>query len=353
MRQTDALWPLGHAAEVVANTDSRTGALHALRKYLSLYWRARKAARLCVAHGSPYDLIVGHFLYPNAWIAQAVARAVHQPPYLVVAHGSDVGSLARKDPLARWSRSAVSHADGIVAVSHFLLHQLEETVPLPSQTPRAVINMGFDDAVFYPRDRQNARAELGLPAEAKVIVVVGNLAPVKGQDRALEACAPLLRAGKLDRLIFVGEGTKRAALERTAAKNGLTGRVAFVGQRAQPEVARSVNAADLVLVPSRNEGLGLVVLEAAACGTPVAAATVGGIPEILPAEPFGYLLDPIDVASWPAVIERALEADPLSDDDRKQLSASVAAHSITKQAQRFADFCASRCSPDPAAGRTE
>jgi len=301
-RQVEALRELGHVVEVVANTDRRSGSINALRKYRSLRKRALKAART----GS-FDLVVGHFLYPGAWIAQSTRL-----PYVVVAHGTDVTSLGRSDPLARWSREATEHADGVVAVSHYLMDRLA----LAPDTKRAVINMGYDDTIFYPRRR---------PAHGKkTIVVVGNLVPVKGQDRAIEACAPLLESGELDQLVLIGEGSELPAPEQ----------VIFTGQLPQDEVAAWMNRADLVLVPSRAEGLGLVVLEALACKTPVAAARVGGIPEILPAEPAGFALDPDDTASWTAVIARALEVGSVSTGE------DVGRFSVRSQAQDFAEFCA-------------
>ena len=333
--QVEALQELGHQVEVVANTDNRTGTIPALKKYLSLYRRARAAAR----HGS-YDIVVGHFLYPNAGIARAAARVAHAP-YLVVAHGTDVRSLTRKDPLAVWSRSAVAHADGVVAVSDYLLRQLETTVRLPEQTPRATIHMGIDTSAFYPRPRAEARAELGLAPESRIIVAVGNITPNKGQYRLLEAGARLLHRGALEQLIFVGDGEMRPALEKLAHSHHLDDRVLFTGQQEQIRVANYLAAANLVVVPSHNEGLGLVILEALACAVPVAATTVGGIPEILPDAPWGYRLDSsIDgFLSWPAVLDAILEEEPLAKDARKVTAPVVANCGSLEKTQEFAEFC--------------
>jgi len=334
-RQADALRALGHQVEVVANTDRRTGTLPALRKYASLYARARKAA----AQGS-YDLVVGHFLYPNAGIARAAAR-IAQTPYVVVAHGTDVASLARADFLAAWSRQACEQADGVVAVSRALLRQLEEAVTLREQTPRAVINMGIDTSVFHPRPRAQSRATLGLEDKARVVVVVGNLATVKGPDRALEACRPLLESGALDRLVFVGDGELRGMLEQAAAAAGLSGQVVFAGHCEPEVVATWLTAADLMLLASRNEGLGLVILEAQACGTPVAAARVGGVPEVLAPEPAGYQLDPLDVSSWTGVISSMLtqrESDPGSPREARRAQTNATANSAAQRAREFAEF---------------
>lgn len=170
---------------------------------------------------------------------------------------------------------------------------------LGGKLPAVVLN-GVDTDRFRPADKAAARAALGLPADRPIIGVAARLETVKGVDVALAAMARLPG----DALLAVaGQGSQRAALEAQAAELGLGDRLRFLGL--VEDMAGFYQALDLLCLPSRNEGLPLAILEAQACGVPVVAARVGGVPAALCPES-GRLVPAEDPAALAAALEAAL-----------------------------------------------
>lgn len=300
-RQASVLRALGVEVEVVANTDPATGALRALPKYASLYRRAVAAAR-----GGRFDAVVGHYLYPTAFVARAAARAAGGAPFVLVVHGTDVMSVQRRDPVAALCRSAVREASLVVTVSHALETRVRSELLLPAPVPIEVINMGVDLATFRPV--RDARMRLGWPDGERCALWVGNMVPVKGVPTLLDAFARARADGVADRLVLVGDGPLRGELEREVAALGMGGSVTFTGRLSQDDVALAMAAADVFVLPSLNEGLSVALLEAMACGTPCVASAVGGVPEVLDDPACGRLVPPGDAEALAAGIEQVLRA---------------------------------------------
>jgi glycosyltransferase involved in cell wall biosynthesis len=184
-----------------------------------------------------------------------------------------------------------------------------------------VQHIGVDQETFRLRDKQEIRARLGLPADARIIVSVGNLVSIKGPDVLLDAytrLVPGLQEKTL--LVFVGDGPMRPALETAVLENNLTDQVRFVGRRLHGEIPDWISAADLLCLPSLNEGCPNVVLEAFASGRPVVASAVGAVPDLVtPArgriaqpgqsEHLAAALREVLAASWDAEAIRASIAD--------------------------------------------
>jgi D-inositol-3-phosphate glycosyltransferase len=170
-----------------------------------------------------------------------------------------------------------------------------------------VAHPGVDLDVFRPGDRHAARAVLGLPPDADVVAFVGRIQPLKGPDILLRAAAKLPRV----HIVVAGgpSGSGRAApdgLVRLADELGITGRVTFLPPQSRDDLARLFQAVDLVAVPSYSESFGLVALEAQACGTPVVAAAVGGLPVAVRDGVSGTLVSGHDVDRWAHAIDELL-----------------------------------------------
>lgn len=333
-RQAKCLREVGAEVTVVANTDNRRGSLHSALKYASLSWRARRAA----LSGS-FDAVVGHFLYPTAAFALEAARRA-DAPLVLVSHGTDSRSVMREDRFARRSREALTAAALVVAVSGALRDTLRETVGVPTSVPIAVVNMGFDDTVFKPDS--GARDKLDLGESERVVLFVGNFEPVKGIDILLDAFVRLLDKGAADRLVLVGAGSLESFIcERIADLAGdgahadLSGRVTLTGVLGQRDLARWMAATDVLVLPSRNEGLGVVLLEAMASGTPCVASRVGGTPEVLD-DTCGRLTPAEDPAALAEAIHEVLVLG--KDTFREACIARAAEHTSFAKAVEFLEY---------------
>lgn len=297
-RHVRALREAGASVRVVANTDARSSGPKNARKYVALMLRSLGAALR-----GDYDVVIGHYLYPTAAIAALAARLA-RAPLVLVAHGTDVRSIQRDGAIARACRGAISRAALVVTVSEALGASLREAAVPDSSARYVAINMGVDTSVFAPD--AHARAELGIPAEERLLLFAGKLVPVKGLEVLLDAFAVLREQDAADRLVIVGDGPLAGALRDRARSLGIADRVRFEGQLAQRDVARWMSAADVFVLSSRDEGLGLVLLEAMACGTPCVGTAVGGIPEAL-APGCGLIVEPGRADTLAAAVARVLE----------------------------------------------
>ena len=226
-----------------------------------------------------FDVIYATWAHPHGYAAMRLARELGAP-FVVKVRGTDINVLSSDKGRRRRTAKVMQIADAVIAVSRPLAG---EVVRLGAASERVhVLHNGVDKRLFAPCDRAEARNQLGIAAEDKWIVFVGNLLPVKGPDVLLRALAGM--DPPRPRAAFVGEGSLRSVLEGMAKELSLTREALFAGACKHDDVALWLNAADVVCIPSRNEGCPNVLLEALACGTPVVASSVGAVPDILHAE---------------------------------------------------------------------
>ena len=190
-----------------------------------------------------------------------------------------------------------------------------------SLTDKAANNMvkiapGIDTDHFSPQDARELREELGL-TEKKVIVSVGRLVHRKGQDVLIEAMPAIIKEVPQAHILMIGEGPYRSYLENRVKSLGIQERVTFIGRIQYADLPRYISAGDVFVMPSRSrlaglevEGLGIVYLEASACGLPVIAGNSGGAPDAVLEGETGLVVDGTkkeDVAA--ATIALLLDAD--------------------------------------------
>jgi D-inositol-3-phosphate glycosyltransferase len=263
-----------------------------------------------------YDVVHGHY-----WLSGqvgAVAKERWGVPFVQSMHtlgrvknaALAAGDAAEPDIRLRGETEVVTAADRLVANTDDEARQLVELYgALPSRV--RAINPGVDLNVFRPGRREEARHRLGLPADAVVLVFAGRLQPLKAPEVVLHAAAHLIRddpglAGRL-RVAFIGgpSGTGRARPDRLAelaSALGISGIVRLEPPCPQAELADWYRGATVVMVPSYSESFGLVAVEAQACGTPVVAASVGGLRTAVADGVSGVLVDSRDPAAYAHVI---------------------------------------------------
>jgi D-inositol-3-phosphate glycosyltransferase len=229
-----------------------------------------------------------------------------------LAHGD-----AAEPPLrAVGEQQVVDEADRLIVNTEEEAHQL---VSLHNADLNRidVVHPGVDLQVFSPGARASARAalnssvpDLDLSATQRVVAFVGRIQPLKAPDVLLRAAALLPGV----RVLVVGgpSGSGLAApdaLVRLAAELGITDRVSFLPPQTREQLVNVYRAADLLAVPSYSESFGLVAVEAQACGTPVVAAAVGGLPVAVADGRSGTLVHGHDPDQWARAIAGLLDAD--------------------------------------------
>jgi glycosyltransferase involved in cell wall biosynthesis len=225
------------------------------------------------------DLVFAPWAYPDGWAAVQLGHRAGLPVVIKV-HGSDILRLALHPRRSRGTIEALRGADAVVAVSHDLKERVVELGADPRRV--RVVYDGIDSQLFHPGSRAAARARSAeeLDLQGPVVLFIGNLLPVKGLDVLIEAFGRLARQGVEFTGILIGQGPLRSRLENQVLRLGLQGRVKLLGPRPHDQLPDWYRAADLFVLPSHSEGVPVVLLEAAACGTPFVASRVGGIPEI-------------------------------------------------------------------------
>jgi glycosyltransferase involved in cell wall biosynthesis len=256
----------------------------------------------------PFDVIDAHYAFPDGAAATLLA-ARFRVPVAVTVRGGDLDLLPRFRLRRRAIERTLRRADRIFAVSDHLASRAVELGAPPRSI--LVVPNGVDRGVFFHADGESARRRLGAAADRALVVCAGNLLAEKGQHVLLEALARIGTAGRRPDLVLIGSdpspsGAYRRRLERDIVRLGVGGRVRLLGSVDQRALADWYRAADLLVLPTFREGCPNVVREALACGTPVVASRVGGVPELVTSQDLGLLVAPGDGEALAAAIEEAL-----------------------------------------------
>ncbi len=265
--------------------------------------------RSLIAGGYEFDVLDGYYLYPDG-VAVAILGALLARPVVLHALGGDVNVLATYRVPRRMIRWAMSRAVAVSAVSNDLRTKLVG-LGLPSAKAHVILH-GVDHALFRPpSDRTTLRQTLGL--DGLTLLSVGHLLEAKGHRIAIAALRELERA----MLVIAGDGEDEAALRRLAADLQVADRVRFLGTVGQDQLRDYYGAADVVVLASRREGIPNVILESMACGTPVVATAVGGVPEVVTAPEAGVLMRDRSPEALAAAVVELLARRPDRDKTRQ------------------------------------
>ena len=246
-----------------------------------------------------FDVIDAEFFWPDGPAAMRLGRALGVP-FSATARGSDIQYWMHRPGVAEQIMEAGRSAGGMLAVSAALARVMAD-FGMPEERIR-VHYTGVDQERFQPVDRAAAKAELGV--SGPLVATVGALIPGKGQRGVIEAAERMPEAT----FLLAGAGPDRRPLESMIRQKKLEGRVRLLGARPHSEVAALMAAADVMLLPSRSEGLANVWVEALASGTPVVTCDVGGAREVIDRPEAGALV-PADADAIAGAIRRIL-ADP-------------------------------------------
>lgn len=262
-----------------------------------------------------YDLVDVHYAYPDGVAGQRLAQEMRKP-FVISLRGSDIHVLTRFPKRRRLIQEMLRQASAIVAVSKALKREAET---LGADLGKIhVIPNGVDTTIFFPWDQGEARHRLGWPLDAYVVLSVGRLVPVKGFDLLIRAIKEVrARLKKTVRCYIVGEGESRPTLEREIKRLRLEKEIILSGRILPQDLPLWYSAADLFCLLSHSEGCPNVVLESLACGTPVVATDVGGVPEMVREGATGLFMKSRNEEEVAYQIEKALKIKWNQDAIRK------------------------------------
>jgi N-acetyl-alpha-D-glucosaminyl L-malate synthase BshA len=276
-----------------------------------------KLVGLVEDHG--IECIHSHYAIPHAqsaWMAREVLREERQLDVALACtlHGTDITLVGRLKSFYELTRFTIAKQDLLTAPSDFLARDTEEAFRI--DTARVSVIPNFVDLErFVPSDAPEVRGCLA-PNGERVIVHVSNFRPVKRIDHVIKSFHVLNQKVPAT-LALVGEGPDLRIAEEMVDELGIRERVHFLGR--EERIERVLQAADLMLLPSKTESFGLAALEAMACGCPVLAYRVGGLPEVIEDGFSGILCDDDE-----EVCLGSLGAALLQDDERYQAMAKAA-----------------------------
>jgi L-malate glycosyltransferase len=249
-----------------------------------------------VAEEEQLDIVHAHYAVPHATAAYLARQMldwspVRTPRTVTTLHGTDITLVGSDHSYRRVVAFSIERSDGVTAVSHSLR---ADTISALGVTREIDVIPNFLECDEHRRQPDPALREQLCPRGRcdKLVIHISNFRPVKRIDVALDVFRRI-RARVRARFVLVGDGPVRADAERQAAAYGLGDDVVFLGEQEDPVALLSVS--DLFLLPSIQESFGLAALEAMACGVPVVASRVGGLPEIIEDGVTGFACAPDDV----------------------------------------------------------
>lgn len=312
----------------LAHNGARKIAKEQLADHLPRIFEALDAYRQ--AHNLEYDLIHSHYWLSG--VVGAMASRLWECPHLIMFHtlgmaknNTDAGENESRRRIAqeRWLAGTADHVVVPAAAERDNLVRQYQADP----AKLSIIPCGVDPQLFRPMEREAARSALGLPPDAPVVLFVGRFAPLKGIDRLLEAVAALQPDFPgLQLMVVGGDGPQTHSareLEGMAQRLGIGHAVHFQGRVCQQDLPPFYSAADLLALPSHYESFGLVVLEALACGTPVAATPVGAVTFVVQEGFNGSLMASPRAQDVARAIARLLARPYGSRPAREQIRATV------------------------------
>jgi N-acetyl-alpha-D-glucosaminyl L-malate synthase BshA len=250
-----------------------------------------------VARAHRLDIIHAHYAIPHAaaaYLARQIlsstagdARSV--PRTITTLHGTDVTILGADPSYRETVAFCIDQSDAVTTVSASLRDDTRREMPVTSDI---TVIPNFLDCQFHRRAPDPILRERFCRADEKLVIHISNLRPVKQVDAVVRVFA-LVRERVAARLLIVGEGPDLGRAEQLIDQLGVGAHVELVGEA--QDVVGLLSVSDLFLLPSLQESFGLSALEAMACGVPVVASNVGGLPEVVVDRVTGFLHPPDDV----------------------------------------------------------
>lgn len=239
------------------------------------------------ARNQDLDLVHVHYAIPHAtsaWIAGEMLGQERDLKIVTTLHGTDITLVGLHPSFQAITQFSILKSHELTSVSEFLKDRTVADFNVPPERIRVIPN--FIDPETFRRDKKPCHRATLAPDGEKILMHISNFRPVKRIGDVVEVFARISREIPA-RLVLVGDGPERTRAVERATELGVLDKVLFLGKH--QSVDELLACADLFLLPSKNESFGLAALEALACGTPVIASNMGGIPEVVIHGETGFL----------------------------------------------------------------
>ena len=237
------------------------------------------------------DIIHSHWIIPQGLIG-AICSKIHKIPHIATVHGSDVNMVKNNVFLKNIVSFIIKNSCCITVNSTFTKNLIMDIINKSNENKIEIIPMGIDLDRFAPVNNISLKKKY---TEGNLLLFVGRLIDWKGANYLVEAMKDVVIACPKTKLLIVGDGPEKPELEKMTSKLRLTNIVYFIGEIKSTDVVKYYSAADVFIIASivvdgHTEGLGVVTIEAMACGTPVIGSNVGGIPDVIKDGYNGFLV---------------------------------------------------------------
>lgn len=255
-----------------------------------LYWSTINTVK-SLFQSYPFEAIDAHYIYPDGYAAVKLAKRFNKP-IILSARGTDINLYSNFPIIREKLIYTMQNADKVIAVSRSIKDKICELGIQESKC--TVIPNGVDFDKFYKIEKSIARRQLKLSQNKKIILSVGLLIDRKGFKYLIDAFNLLFENyNKKDAplLLIIGEGERRLQLQSQINRLQLQDYVKLIGSVSHRQLYLYYNAADIFTLVSSREGWPNAVMESIACGIPVVATKIWGVPEIITNETYGILVD--------------------------------------------------------------
>ena len=252
------------------------------------------------------DLIHAHWAFSG--LIALLGKRIHRKPIVLTLRGSDVNfNFAGTGNSKTFLRWVLQGCDHVATVSRDLSEKIVRDFAIAQKV--TVVPNGVDLECFRPRDKSGTRRILGLSDQVPVILYAGRITESKGVGYLAAAMPAVVKECEDVVFVLLGEGNLRLKISKFGEEMGIRQHILFAGYRPHDELPMWLNAADLLVLPSLSEGRPNIILEAMACGIPIVATRVGGIPELIRDGENGILVPPNDVEALTKAILAVLKMD--------------------------------------------
>jgi len=283
-----------------------------------VYLSARRLIKRLINGPNGQTVLHAHMVLPDG-LAAILLKKKFQLPVVCTAHGSDVNIYPFANPLnMRLTRLVLVGVDAVAAVSNNLKEAIEKLTGAVKDA--SVIHNGVDLNKFKPISKEHAKEVLGVAPNDKIVLFTGNLIKLKCVDILIKAFCRLKKNLPQERLklFLIGDGPQKNNLASLARILKLEDDVIFLGEKPHEEIPRWLNLADVFVLPSASEGFPTIIVEAMACGVPIVATNIGGVPEAISDGNTGILTAPNDVDSMIKAIARCIMDEEFVGSIKKQ-----------------------------------